>query len=234
MGSRELEAALAEHAQTQWGMFTAAQATRLGLTRKRLAWLTQARRVAHTTVRGVYRFAGAPTDARRSELRATWLALRADQFAADRIDALRGGRLDDTEAIVSHWSAALDVYDLGPQSAVGAVRHFTVCRPRRTTSTQLRLHLNTGTGYDVVDGLPVTPLVQTAVDLFIAGSPEVSLGAVLRTALLTARTDAAALIAALDHVATDSGRVTVERLLRAAGASRGLALASEQLAAARS
>jgi hypothetical protein len=234
MGSRELEAALAEHAQTQWGMFTAAQATRLGLTRKRLAWLAQAHRVAHTRVRGVYRFAGAPTDPRRNDVRATWLSLRADYFAAERRAALNSGRFDDAEAVVSHWSAALDVHGLGADEASTSTRHFTVARPRRTTSPHVRFHLNPTTQVEVVDGLPVTPLLQTAVDLFTAGSADPALGAVLRTALVTARTDAAALTTALDRVSTDTGRQTLERLLAAAGASRQLASASEQLAAARS
>lgn len=234
MGSREVEAALAEHAQTQWGMFTAAQATRLGLTRKRLAWLAQAHRVVHTRVRGVYRFAGAPTDPRRNDLRATWLSLRAEHFATERRAALMSGASDGPEAIASHWSAALDVYDLGAEGAVTTVRHFTVLRPRRTTSPHVRFHLNPTTEVALVDGLPVTPLLQTAVDLFAAGSPAATLGALLRSALLTARTDAAALTAAFDQVATNGGRDTVERLLDAAGASRDLATASEQLAAARS
>ncbi|MGJ6127288.1 type IV toxin-antitoxin system AbiEi family antitoxin domain-containing protein [Mycolicibacterium sp. Y3] len=232
MGSREVEAALAEHAQTQWGMFTAAQATRLGLSRKRLAWLTQAHRVAHTRVRGVYRFAGAPTDTRRNDLRATWLALRAEHFAVERRTALMSGQLDN-EAIASHWSAALDVYDLGTDATVPTVRHFTVVRGRRTTSPHVRFHLNPATCVEVVDGLPVTPILQTVVDLFTVGSPAASLGAVLRTALLTARTDAPALTEALDLVTTDTGRDTLEHLLTAAGASEHLATASEQLAAAR-
>lgn len=234
MGSRELEAALAEQAQTQWGMFTAAQATRLGLSRKRLAWLTQVHRVAHTGVRGVYRFAAAPTHPRRDELRATWLGLRAEHFATERRAALLAGDLDSAEAIVSHWSAALDLYDLESDDASTTVRHFTVVRARRTTSEHVRFHVNPTTMVEIVDGLPVTPILQTVVDLFTAGSPAAALGSVLRTALLTARTDAAALTSALDLVTADAGRETVERLLRAAGASQHLAAASERLAAARS
>lgn len=234
MGSRELEAALAEQAQIQWGMFTAAQATRLGLSRKRLAWLTQVHRVAHTGVRGVYRFAAAPTHPRRDELRATWLSLRAEHFATERRAALLAGDRATTEGIVSHWSAALDVYDLGSDEALTTVRHFTGVRARRTTSAHVRFHVNPTTTVDLIDGLPVTPILETVVDLFTADSPAAALGSVVRTALLTARTDAAALTSALDVVTAGAGRETVERLLTAAGASQNLAAASERLAAARS
>lgn len=230
MGSREIEVALAEHASSQWGMFTAAQATRLGLSRKRLAWLTQARRVAHTTVRGVYRFAGAPVDPDREDLRAFWLALAADRFAAERRNP---GAAGAESAVVSHWSAASTVYRLGATDAAPPTHHFTVTAVRRTASPRLVLHPGTVGRYHLVEGLPVTALHQTVTDLITADGLTAAVGAVVRDALLTAATDTASLAAALDTACAGKGRETLSHLLQISGASHELASASEQLSAAR-
>ncbi|MBX7451902.1 type IV toxin-antitoxin system AbiEi family antitoxin domain-containing protein [Mycolicibacterium sp. 3033] len=231
MGSREIEVALAEHACSQWGMFTAAQATRLGLSRKRLAWLTQARRVAHTTVRGVYRFAGAPVDPDREDLRAFWLSLAADRFAAERRNPATA--LADA-AVVSHWSAASTVYRLGvTDTAPPVAHHFTVTTVRRTTSPRLVLHPGTVSRCRLVEGLPVTSLHQTVTDLITTDGLTPAVGAVVRDALLTVTTDTASLTAALDVVCAGRGRDTLTHLLQIGGASQELASANEQLSAAR-
>src|SRR5699024_1850416 len=110
MAGREHEDALAIEAAGQWGMFTAAQALHLGVTRKRLAQLTAAGRVHHTESRGVYQFAGVPDDITLSALRASWLALAPDEFAGDRLRRLASG---GTDAIISHLAAAHYVHNLG-------------------------------------------------------------------------------------------------------------------------
>lgn len=230
MGSREIEVALAEHACSQWGMFTAAQATRLGLSRKRLAWLTQARRVAHTTVRGVYRFAGAPLDPDREDLRAFWLSLAADRFAAERRNPATAGA---DAAVVSHWSAASTVYRLGATDTAPSPHHFTVTTVRRTTSPRLVLHPGSPDTSHLVEGLPVTSLHQTVTDLITTDGPTPAVGAVVRDALLTVTTDTASLAAALDVVCAGKGRDTLTHLLQISGAPQELANANEQLSAAR-
>lgn len=230
MGSREIEVALAEHACSQWGMFTAAQATRLGLSRKRLAWLTQARRVAHTTVRGVYRFAGAPVDPDREDLRAFWLALAADRFAAERRNPAAGA----DAAVATHWSAASTVYRLGAtDTAAPVAHHFTVTTVRRTASPRLVLHAGAVSPCCLVEGLPVTSLHQTVTDLITTDGLTPAVGAVVRDALLTVTTDTASLAAALDVVCAGRGRETLTHLLQISGASHELASANEQLSAAR-
>lgn len=101
---------LADAAAGQWGMFTAEQAHRLGLTSDQMAELVAAHRISRTETPGVYRFAGVPVDVTLDALRATWLSLDPAALAGERLDALRSG---GPGAIVSHVSAAHYVYELG-------------------------------------------------------------------------------------------------------------------------
>lgn len=218
MRSREVEAALAIHAADQWGYFTAAQARRLGLTRKRLGQLAAAGRISHTETHGVYQFAGTPTDPYLGALRTHWLALNADQFAAERIAGLRDGLPD---AVVSHRSAAAIVYRLADPT--DEVLHYTVTARRRTTIARIRFHLNTGVDWQCIDGLPVTPVATTIADLHHAGATLTDLGHLITTALQRALVDVGQLAQALDPATNGAGQQTVMAALAAAGTPATLA-----------
>ncbi|MGV0654946.1 type IV toxin-antitoxin system AbiEi family antitoxin domain-containing protein [Mycolicibacterium thermoresistibile] len=229
MGSREVEILLADEASRQWGMFTAAQATRLGLTRRRLYQLASAERIAHTGVRGVYRFAGVPHDREDDLLRATWLALGRKLFACERTGA-HTGRPD---AVVSHFSACrayrLQAAAPEPQSRV----QFVVGSYRRTTSDQLRLVVDPKAQWQLVDGLPVTTPAQTVLHLYRAEVAEEIVGMVLWQALIRALADIHEFTVAFDRVTAGRGRTTVMGLLAVAGAPPSIAAGSELLAAVR-
>lgn len=219
MRSKEAEAALAIRAADQWGLFTTGQARRLGLTQKRLTQLTAAGRINHAEARGVYRFAGTPTEATHEALRVHWLALNASRFASERVQALREGTPD---AVVSHMSAAAVVYQLA--RATSPTLDYTVAPPRRTTIQHVQLHAATAAvEWDCVDGLPVTTVARTIVDLFQTGTPTTVLGGIITTALQRAMADVSAISQALDPLTDGSGRETVMAALTAAGAPETLA-----------
>lgn len=133
---RDAELALAVEAAGQWGMFTAAQATRLGMTRKRITQLCAADRIHHTDTRAVYRFAGTPTDITLDAVRATWLALEPSHFAGERLDALRAGT---PGPLASHLTAAHYLYELGTLQPDHL--DYTVPTPRRTNNPWIRFHV---------------------------------------------------------------------------------------------
>lgn len=216
MRSREAEAALAMHAADQWGYFTTAQARRLGLTRKRLSQLTAAGRISHTDAHGVHQFAGAPTNAATAALRTHWLALHADQFATERIQALREGHPD---AVVSHRSAAV-IHGITTPSEV---LHYTVMSRRRTTISHVRFHLDPTVDWQCLDALPVTPVPTTIADLHHAGTDLTELGHIITAALQRVLTDVGELAHALDPATGGRGQQTVMRSLAAAGTPDTLA-----------
>lgn len=66
-------AELGELAAERWGMFTTAQAARVGVSRKTLSGLTSSGAI-HRVAQGVYRMAGAP-EPEHEFIYAPWLAL---------------------------------------------------------------------------------------------------------------------------------------------------------------
>lgn len=226
--SAACEADLAIEAAGQWGMFTAAQATRLGLTRKRLTQLTAAGRIHHADTRGVYRFAGAPEDITLDTLRALWLALDPESFAGERIRRLHTG---GTDAIVSHLAAAHYVHGLG--SLHPDYLDFTVVAPRRSNNPLVRFRVAEHTSFQIVAGLPVTTIAQTVADLYSDGIDAGHLGDILTDALLSAAADMAAITAALDPLTDNNGRDTILHALSVVGAPESLAEANELLFASR-
>lgn len=228
MSQRTREDDLAVEAAGQWGMFTAAQALRLGLTRKRLSRLTVTRRIHHTETRGVYQFAGVPDDITLSALRATWLALAPNQFATDRLRRLATGGPD---AIVSHLTAAHYIYGLGTLDP--EYLDFTVPTPRRTNNPAVRFHTRPQTEFQVVHGLPVTTIPQTVADLYRDGIDNGHLGDIITDALLGATTAASEIAAALDPLTNGNGRNTMLYTLGVVGTPTTLADANELLLANR-
>ncbi|WP_197521974.1 type IV toxin-antitoxin system AbiEi family antitoxin domain-containing protein, partial [Nocardia sp. 852002-20019_SCH5090214] len=131
MNGDELLLDLADLAESQWGLFTTAQAAAVGVTPqqlKRMAdkWLLT--RVRH----GVYRLAGAPA-APQELIRAEWLALEPKRSAGDRLqDPVPVG-------VVSHRSAAW-LLELGDVDA--DIHEFTVPRRRGTRSADVAFHIS--------------------------------------------------------------------------------------------
>lgn len=224
---QRIESELAVEAAGQWGMFTAAQAVRLGLTRDRLSQLASAGRTTHTGVRGVYRFAGAPDDITVDELRATWLSLDPREFAGERIRALHAGG----DAVVSHLSAAHYVHRLGTLHPDRL--DFTVSTTRRTSNLQIVLHLADGADWQLVDGLPATTIARTIADVYRDGIDAGHLGDILVDALSTAAADLQAITAALDPLTDGSGRDVVLHALAVVGAPDTIAAGNELLFAGR-
>lgn len=221
---RATETRLAAEAAGQWGMFTAAQALTLGMTRDRVLQLAAAERIIHTGIRGVYRFAGAPEDVGLDGLRASWLSLNPGEFAGRRLRALHEHHFD---AVVSHLSAAHYVHRLGTLQPDRL--DFTVHLPRRTSNPSITLHHSTTAAWELVDGLPVTTIPQTVADLYRDSTDAGHLGEIIADALATAAADIADITAALDPHTNGRGHDTITDSLAAAGAPPALAAANELL-----
>lgn len=146
---------LADVAADQWGLVTTAQARRAGTSPQTVAKLAN-RGALDRLAHGVYRLAGTPPDA-HDELRAAWLALDPEYFAAERL------RLEPPE-VVSHRSAAR-LWQLGDTDAD---RHeFIVATRRQSRRPDIRFHRGRlrPTDWTIVDGLPVTAIPRTIADL---------------------------------------------------------------------
>ncbi|ART74489.1 hypothetical protein ACNUDN_29125 [Mycobacterium sp. smrl_JER01] len=224
-GMRDAELALAVEAAGQWGMFTAAQATRLGMTRKRITQLCAADRIHHTDTRAVYRFAGTPTDITLDAVRATWLALEPSHFAGERLDALRAGT---PGPLASHLTAAHYLYELGTLQPDHL--DYTVPTPRRTNNPWIRFHVpRQWPPWRLVAGIPTTTIAQTIADLYADGIDAGHLGDILRDTLTRALTNITDLTDALDPLTNGAGRDTIEHALTVVGAPAHLIAANELL-----
>lgn len=142
-------------AADQWGMVTTAQAGDAGVDRTTLTRLVDAG-LLESPARGVYLIpAASPTHV---EERAAWLRLQPQRPAWQRQP------LDPDSGVMSHRSAA-KIHDLG-DLIPGSVE-ITVPRRRTTRDPHVRLRRGTLTPDDVtvVDGLPVTTVERTILDL---------------------------------------------------------------------
>lgn len=230
MSSRQIEEGLAVEAASQWGMFTAAQAIQLGMTRRRLTQLTTASRIHHTETRGVYRFAGAPVESSLDELRSTWLSLEPADFAGERLNALRQGHPD---YIVSHLAAANYVYELGTRQPDHL--DYTTEKARKTNNPLVAFHISQPfpPPWRLEGGLPTTTVPRTIADLYAYGLDGGHFGDVVRDALSRAAADLHAITAALDPLTDREGRDTVMHALSVVGAPDNIAEGNEILFASR-
>jgi len=229
MRAVQVEAALADLAAGQWGLFTAQQAQLAGVSRVRLARLTQAG-VLVRLVHGVYVLRGAGSG-EHLELRAAWLGLDPTRFAHERIGNGPAG------AVVSHSSAA----NLSGYGDLDADRHeFTTHVRKQTRRPDLRLHRGTLKEAEItlVQGLPVTTAERTVVDLLAAGHDGEHVAGVLAGAVRARAIDLAPLAARLAPYAgragfpARDGRSLLEHLLELGGVSDQLT-AEELVGAAR-
>jgi hypothetical protein len=180
--------ALADLAESQWGLFTTAQAGSEGVPAqqlKRLADRSLLVRVRH----GVYRLAGLP-ESPIVAIQAEWLALEPARPAGERLaDLVPVG-------VVSHRSAA-NLQNLGDLDA--DVHEFIVPRRRSTRSPDVSFHTVALDRYEwrIIEGLPVTRPARTVVDLAAAHTDGGHLAGVVRDAILQGDTTAAELADAL-------------------------------------
>ena len=140
----------------QWGMFTAAQAERVGVSRielSRLASNMHTVRLRH----GVYRMISSPSD-ELEELKSIWLSLLPGQFAYERLDGL------ETDYIVSGRTAAilheitdyrLDIFEFSHKGR----------RQSRNIHVKFKNAQISPTDIVILNGLPVTSKTRTIYDL---------------------------------------------------------------------
>ncbi len=165
--------ALAEIAADQAGLVTAAQAAARSVDRVTQLRLCQAQ-LLQNVGRGVYRVTGASPPS-HLESRVAWLRLDPSRPAWRRT----GLGVDD--GVVSHRSACL-VHELGDIPAPET--ELTVPRRRTTRELGIRLHIERLDPEDVtiVDGLPVTTVTRTVMDLMRNGADAGHVGGVIANA----------------------------------------------------
>ncbi|MEU3795995.1 type IV toxin-antitoxin system AbiEi family antitoxin domain-containing protein [Streptomyces fructofermentans] len=204
-------------AADQWGLVTATQAKRLGLSGVQLLRLTEAD-LLESVGHGVYALpaAGIPP---HLEIKIAWLRLEPQAFAWERaIDSPDSG-------VVSHASAC-QLHALGDIPASDA----EISVPRRRTTIVPSVRLRTAAlkpaDITVIDGLPVTTATRTIVDLLRARADGGHVGGVIADAehrdlvdidLLADRVQPAAARYGLGTAAT--GHELIEHLVNQAGRS---------------
>lgn len=134
-------------AEAQAGYFTTAQATAVGVDRRRLARYTRAGHLERVR-RGVYRLAPFPRSA-HEDLFVAWLETGPD-------------------SVISHDSA-LAFYELS--DVLPAAIHVTVPATTSRRHPALRLHTNQISPLEIThyDALPVTTVARTIADVALAG-----------------------------------------------------------------
>lgn len=178
----------------QWGLLTTAQAEATGVNRSSLARMCD-RGDLERVGQGVYVLAGA--DDELSALRAAWLALAPAATPEERLAELPGA------AVVSHASAA-GLHKLG--DLPHDIAEFIVGESRRTVRDGIRLyqaHLDAA-DVTIVEGLPVTTIERTIVDLLRSrrhGDPD-HVARIVGDALVEARLDVDRLAELLEPLAS--------------------------------
>lgn len=140
-------ARLFDIAEAQAGYFTTTQATTASVDRRRLAYYTNAGRLQRIR-HGIYRLAQFP-HSRYEDLFIAWLTAGPN-------------------AVISHESALLlhDLSDVLPEAI-----HVTVPRSASRRRPGLRIHTNRIGADDITqrEGLPVTTVPRTIVDIALSG-----------------------------------------------------------------
>ncbi|MFD6860312.1 type IV toxin-antitoxin system AbiEi family antitoxin domain-containing protein [Rhodococcus sp. NPDC060090] len=214
---------LADLAAEQWGLVTTAQARSVGVSAQAVARLTRQGALERLT-HGVYRVSGAPPSP-LDDLRAAWLTLDPARKASEHLR-------ERTPAVVSHRSAA-EIHQLGDLEADRL--EFTTGHRKQTRRPDVRLHRGTvdPAEWTVVDGLPVTSVIRTVVDLATQHIDGGHLASVVRDALTRRQVDDHQLITALRRFALrygapiGNGQALLQRLLQEAGISESIGRAVE-------
>lgn len=169
-------ASLSRPASDQWGMVTAAQARRLGVSRVDLNRLIADATLA--TVAGaarVYRLTGVPEDPDQDPVRSAWLQLGGARWWDERIS--------DVDAVVSQRSAA-HVRGLG--DLIPRVHEFYVptrLRPRRR-DVKLRVRSRIEPSeWSLSAGLPACTIEKIVADLLAEHEDESAVAQIVRDAI---------------------------------------------------
>ncbi|MEU3275037.1 type IV toxin-antitoxin system AbiEi family antitoxin domain-containing protein [Saccharomonospora sp. NPDC006951] len=212
-------AVLSRFTSQQWGLVTTAQANDAGIDRVTLLRLSEAT-LLRPVRRGVYAAESAPPSPLH-EIQAVWLSLNPPTPAWERTG------LDLAGGVVSHVSAT-QVHGVG--DLVADAVELTV--PRRRTSrdpaVRLRFPRQRPLAVDdiaLVDGLPVTSLARTVVDLLDTHTDGSHLAEVIRDGVESGLLDLATLTPRIGGYArryglrSQAGEQLIEHLLDQIGSS---------------
>lgn len=146
-------------ASSQFGLFTTAQATKLEVGRSKLHSLLQKNEL-RLVRRGVYAFDIFAPDA-NEELRAAWLSLDPSKTVAERLR-------DDQCAVVATTSAAY-LHGLGNFMTYSHEFFVPIRKQSRAEDVHIRMRVLPSSDVEVVEGLKVTSVTRTALDLLADG-----------------------------------------------------------------
>jgi len=199
-------ARISASAGDQWGMVTAGQARRRGVSRVDLARLVADGTLA--VVQGaarVYRLTGAPENPDLDPVRAAWLQLGGSKSWEERIA--------DPDAIVSHRSAA---HVRGWGDLTARVHEFYVPvrrRPRRTDiKLRVRPHLDPER-WDIWSGLPVCTAETIVDDLLSEHEDESAVAQIVHDAIRDGLLDQDAVAHAISGHERAYGHTTTEQFV---------------------
>ncbi|MCQ4150549.1 MULTISPECIES: type IV toxin-antitoxin system AbiEi family antitoxin domain-containing protein [Rhodococcus erythropolis group] len=178
---------LADLSSEQWGLFTMAQAKGLGFSAQQIARMAKAgtvERIRH----GVYRVGGAPS-VPFEQLRAAWMMIEPGVTAGERLR-------DGSPAVVTHRSAAW-LHGLGDVDA--DVMEFATSKRRQSRLSDVRYRVASyeRDAWTLEDGLPVTTVLRTIVDLAAGHLDGGHLAGIVRDAVVTNRVDSESVSEAL-------------------------------------
>lgn len=205
MSRRNALVAVGERTSEQWGMVTAGQARRLGVSRTDLNRLVQdgiLERVPDAA--RVYRLVGGPEDPDRDAMRAVWLQLGRDRIWEER--------QQHPDAIASHRTAA-HLRNLG--DLIARHHEFYVTARHRLTRDDVRLRVRPplpGPDWSWWDGLPVTTPARTVADLLADFEGETAVAQICQDALRDGLLTHAQLAAAVRGHETAYGHRSVRHM----------------------
>lgn len=192
----------------QWGMITAAQARRAGVSRVDLNRLIADGVMERLDgAEGVYRLTGSPSDPDLDDLRAAWLQLGRERSWEERVRA--------ADAVVSHRSAA---HARGLGDLIPSTHDFYVDRRHRLVRPDLVLHVRSEMAieWDTSNGLPVCRVEQIVADLLADREDESAVATICQDAIRDGHTSREKLRRALVGIAaklTSPVDVMLDRLL---------------------
>lgn len=140
----------------QWGLVTAAQAVRAGVSRMRLSRLVASGRLERLLA-GVYRDAGAPVD-HLEGVRAAWLASDPARSAEERLG-------DGVTGVVVGGASAAYLHGIGDLQPEPVQLYSPVRRQTERPGIRYRIRQLEERDVTLVEGVPATTLERTLADL---------------------------------------------------------------------
>ena len=149
-------AELDELASGQWGLLTAAQAMRVGVSRMKLSREVASGRLERLLA-GVYRDGGAPVDPLQG-VRAAWLASDPSRRADERLG-------DGAEGVVVGGATAAYMHGIGDLQPEPVELYSPARRQTERVGIRYRIRQLEKADITLVDGLPVTSVERTLAGL---------------------------------------------------------------------